>query len=175
MSPPPQQPPARRWRIPRWLWFLGIAFALLVMAAVMFLIPFRRVEHQVDCVTGSHRRHTLWAGVIESNGSVRVSELERQLTTRGVPWTRAWRRTGGMEGFNVFGVQTLCAIGAERLPIGIGEREPGFDAFVASATDAELRAFLNVMESGSDAEQRVALDAAAITGLERPRPASGSP
>ena len=42
---------------------------------------------------------------------------------------------------------------------------PVLTEFATAATDAELREFVRVMQSGTDTEQRAAVDAAAEKGL----------
>lgn len=156
VSPEPPQLHRRWWR--RAFVVGGIVAAVLLLPA----ITVRRVESRMDPMTGSTRT-TVWLFGITSGPQFEVSPLETRLKASGIEWTRSWQflhRTHR----NIFG-GTICNEDGAAPPIY--ELRPVLKEFAAGSTDAELRQFVDLMQSDTAAEQDAAIDAAVAKGFEQ--------
>ena len=148
-------PPAHRRRLPRWArWSIGISLLVLTLA-LLIPLPVRRVTTSVNPTTGTVVRQT-GARVVTI-----LSPLEARLAAAGIPWT-ARPRFLGETSYDIFG-QSQGRACASAPPIY--QLRPLLKEFAAASTDAELRSFVRVMETGTDAEQRAAVDAASEKAL----------
>jgi hypothetical protein len=150
----PDTPRSRR-RVP-WR-TIGVLAAALFLALAGGTIAVKRVEGHMDAVTGSVTRQTVWLLGVRSAPRVEVSPLETRLRNSGISWTPSWRFLHNTH-CTVFGVATCYECGSAP---AIGQLRPALGLFVSASTDAELRDFVHVMESGTDAEQKAAVEAAA--------------
>jgi hypothetical protein len=154
-----------RWRWRRWPWrtVTVVALVLLLVAAAQ-TVAVRRVESRIDAVTGSMTWKTVWLFGITSGPRVDVSPLETRLKTSGIAWTPSWR---GLHNTyrNAFG-RAICYECGSAPPIY--QLRPVLQEFAAASTDAELREFVRVMQSGTEAEQEAAVNAAAEKELQAP-------
>lgn len=148
----------------RW-WRRAIIALVIVFTAVLLLPPItvRQVESRMDPVTGSMTRKTVWLFGITSGPQVDVSPLETRLKASGIEWTRSWRFLHGTHR-NIFGGATLHKCG---VPPPIYELRPVLTEFAAASTDEELRQFASLMQFGTAAEQKAAIDAAVEKGLKQ--------
>ena len=143
----------RRWRLP-WR-TAGVFVALVFLTWALFEIPLRQDEFRIDPVTGSSTSNRVWVYCISSGPRVTVSALEARLRSRGITWTPSWHfmsRTSS----GVFGV--TCRECSSAPPIV--QLTPVISQFAATATDAELREFVHVMQAGTGDQQNAAVDAA---------------
>ncbi len=115
----------------------------------------------MDAVTGSNSWKTVWLMGITSGPHVEVSPLQARLTSSGIPWTPSWQFLHNTHR-NVFGGATCYECGSAP---AIYQLSPALKAFVGASTDAELRDFVRVMQSGTDAQQKAAVDAAGDKGF----------
>jgi hypothetical protein len=141
--------------------------AVAVVASVALLLPgisVRQVESRIDTVTGSVTWTTTWPLGIHGGTRTAVSPLEARLKAAGIPWTPDPRFIHNTHR-NVFGgaIKYECSSAPP-----VYSLRPMLHAFCACATDGELREFVRVMQSGSDAQQRAAVDAAADRALAPP-------
>ena len=120
-----------------------------------------QVEGRIDPVTGSMMGKTVWLFGITTGPHVEVSALETRLKRSGIRWTPSWQFLHNTH-LNIFGGATCHECGLAP-PI---YRIPVLKEFAAASTDAELREFVRVMQSGTDAEKNAAVDAAGEKGLE---------
>jgi hypothetical protein len=125
-------------------------------------IAVRQVESRMDVVSGSMMWKTVWVFGVTSGPRVDVSTLETRLKASGVPWTPSWQFMHNTHR-NVFGRATSYECGSAP---AIFRLRPVLAEYAAGATDAELREFVRVMQSGTDAEQEAAVEAAVEKGFE---------
>jgi hypothetical protein len=87
---------------------------------------------------------------------VQTSPLETRLKSREIPWTPSWQLLSATR-HNIFGAVTSRACG-DAPPIYRLQMFP--QAPASSASDEELRAFVRIMESGTEIQKLDAVDAA---------------
>jgi hypothetical protein len=144
-------------------WVIG---SLLVAALGLGLFvpvtqPVRQVRSRIDAVTGSMEWMTTGPGGVTSGPVVQPSGLEKRLLKMGLSWKRDWRFL-----HNVRRTMTGRAVGYEcGLAPPIMEIQVVLTAFAGAATDEEIREFVRVMRTGTEAEQRAAVEAAGEKGL----------
>jgi hypothetical protein len=158
----PYTPRSRR-RVP-WR-TIGVVAAVLVLAVAGGTIAVKQVEGRMDAVTGSVTRQTVWLFGVKSAPRVEVSPLETRLRSRGISWTPSWQFLHNTHR-TVFGVATCYECGSAP---AISQLCPVLGLFASASSDAELREFVRVMESGTDAQQKAAVDAAADKALRAQR------
>jgi hypothetical protein len=147
----------------RWPWrTLCLVAAVLLITIAAPTVAVRQVESGMDAVTGSMTWKTVWLFGITSGARVDISPLETRLKRSGIQWTPSWQFLHNTHR-NVFGLATCYECGSAPAIYRIC---PVLRGFAAASTDAELREFVRVMQSGTDAEQRAAVDAASEKGLE---------
>ena len=147
----------------RWPWrTLCAVVAVLLLGVAASTVAVRRVESRMDVVTGSMTWKTVWLLGITSGPRVDVSPLETRLRSSGIAWTPAWQFLHNTHR-NVLGGATCYECGSAP---AILELRPVLTEFAAASTDAELREFVRVMQSGTDAERRAAVDAAGAKALQ---------
>jgi hypothetical protein len=149
----------------RWLWLWRILIVVSVLAFLVIILPavtVRQFEKRIDPVTGSMRSNTVWLFGITSGPRVDVSPLEKRLKSSGIAWTPSWQFLHNTH-LNVFGNATLreCGIAPQ-----IHQLRPVLKEFAAASTDAELREFVRILQSGTESEQKSAVDAAAEKGFQ---------
>ncbi len=155
----PDTPRSRRW----WPWrTLSVVAAVLLLALPAPFVTVRQVESRMDTVTGSMTCRTVWLFGITFGPRVEVSPLEMRLKSSGIPWVPSWQFLANTHR-NVFGGATCFECG---LAPAIYSLRPVLKEFAAASTDAELREFVRVMQSGTDAEQEAAVEAASEKGLK---------
>ena len=116
----------------------------------------------MDVVTGSMSWKTVWLFGITSGRRVDVSPLETRLKSSGIPWTPSWQFLHNAHR-NVFGGATCYECGTAP---AIYHVRPVLKEFATASTDAELREFVRVMQSGTDAQRKAAAEAAGEKGLQ---------
>ena len=147
----------------RWPWrTLSIGAAVLLLALAAPSITTRQDESQIDAVTGSITWKTIWLFGITSGPSTDISPLELRLKTSGIAWTPSWQFLGST-GSNVYGRLRWCARGSTP---AIYHLRLVLQPFAAASTDAELRDFVRIMQTGTPAQQQAAVDAAAEKALQ---------
>ncbi|MCE9589760.1 MAG: hypothetical protein K8S99_04480 [Planctomycetes bacterium] len=110
----------------------------------------------MDIVTGSLKHERSWTFWPAPAPTFTPSPLEIRLRKIGVPWTPRWKSVSSGY-FNFFGGM---------LGRGCGSAPPISDllrdevTFAADATDDEVRAFVHVMEFGTEAQQKDAVNEA---------------
>jgi hypothetical protein len=158
------------WDTPQWRrrwpwWTIGIVamvIAVLIAMLAMTAVPVRRTESRMDAVTGSVRYTTIRLFTNTSSTRVKVSPLETRLKSSGILWTPSWRYFSGIDRNCYGGVLCRgCGRAPEILRIGSVLQE-----FADASTDAELREFVRIMQSGTQAEQQAAIEAAGEKGLQ---------
>ena len=155
----PDTPRSRR----RWPWRrLIAAIAVLLLALAAPTVAIRQVESRMDPVTGSMTWKTVWLFGITSGPRVDVSPLETRLKNSGITWTQSWQFLHNTHR-TVFGNATCYECGSAP---EIYQLRPVLKEFAAASTDAELRKFVRVMQSGTEAEQKAAVEAAGEKGLQ---------
>jgi hypothetical protein len=134
---------------------------LVLLGIAVPTVAVRQVESRMDPVSGSMTWKTVWRFGITSGPRVDVSPLEARLKSSGIPWTRSWQFLHNTDR-NVFGSATCHECGSAP---AIYQLRPVLKAFAAASTDAELREFVRVMQSGTGAEQKAAVETAGEKGL----------
>jgi hypothetical protein len=155
----PDTPRLRRRWPGRTLCLIGAALLIAIAAPTADV---RQVESRMDVVTGSMTWKTVWLFGITSGPRVEVSPLETRLRSSGIQWTPSWQFLHNTHR-NVLGHATCYECGSAPAIYGL---RPVLEEFAAASTDAELREFVRVMQSGTDAEQRAAVEAAVEKGLQ---------
>jgi hypothetical protein len=141
---------------------IGVTAILLVVGLVSPAITVRQVESRMDTVTGSMTWKTVWLFGIRSGPRLDVSPLEMRLKSSGIKWTPSWQFLHNTHR-NVFGSATCHECGSAP---AIYQLRPVLKEFAAASTDAELREFVRVMQSGTESERKAAVDAAGEKGLQ---------
>lgn len=157
---PPSAPPSRRWT----RWALNLAVVVAVGAGFVLLTCVTAGEWvlRIDAVTGTTTTRTTWPLGISSGDVVDVSPLEVRLKARGVRWTPDWRFMS-RNGRTILGSTTYRA--CNNAP-PIYEIKSVLKEFAEVSTDAELREFVRVMETGTEAERRAAVEKG-LAAMER--------
>ena len=153
----------KRWAFARR--FLPVAAVCLAFIGLS-AVTGREVERRIDTVTGTMTSKTTWAFGIPSAPAVDTSPLELHLKQRNIPWMPNSRFLHSTQ-YDGFGRATRRAC-ATAPPIY--SFRPILGDFAVASTDEELREFVRVMQSGTEAEQRATLEAAAesvVTKLTR--------
>lgn len=138
---------------------------LAMMSAIGFcLLPFisvRRTQSRMDAITGSMEWQTTWPLGITAGPRIYPSPLENRMTKMGVTWTRDWRSLNTTHE-TLTGQPTYRGCG---MAPRIYELHPMLDIIEKSSSDQEIRQFVDVMQHGTDEQQREAIDAAADRAL----------
>ena len=155
----PDTPRSRR----RWPWrTLSAVAAVLLIAFAAPTVAVKQVESRMDAVTGSMTWKTMWLFGTTSGARVDVSPLETRLKSSGITWAPSWQFLHNKHR-TVFGKATCCECGSAP---PIYQLRPVLEEFAAASTDADLREFVRVMQSGTDTEQKAAVEAAVEKGLQ---------
>ncbi len=151
-------------------WGLG-GIALLVVIGNAASLPIKEVNVGLDPVTGSEIRTTTWPFGISTGPRVTPSPLETKLAARGIPYAPSWRFFSST-GQTIFGTPRSFSCGSQP---PVANLRPVIAEFAAAATDGELREFVRVMQTGTDAQQLVAVEAAGQKGLDAKYPPTTGP
>jgi hypothetical protein len=152
----------------RWPW--RILTALAVLALAVFWVPTvetRHIETSVDPVTGTMTWKTSALFGVGSGTRVNVSPLETRLRASGISWSPSQRYLHNTS-YSLLGKRYACSSAPP-----IYDIIPVLKEFAAASTDEELREFVRVMQSGTDDQQKAAVDAAtekAFRLMEEQRP-----
>lgn len=156
---------ADRKRRRRWTILAGV----LVVFALVYLNDVREDVREAEQVTGSLRGETVWGVGFTAGWRTTPSPLEVALRRRGIPWTPRWRRMGHST-HSIIGLQRPVQKASDRaVPPAVDLRWiPSFDSF----SDADLRALVNVMATGTEEQQREAVREAEMKVARMPAGAS---
>jgi hypothetical protein len=141
---------------------VGIILGIVFVASAL-LAPFATVRTttvEVDSVSGQVRTSNLWTGGHRST-SVESTELADHLRSLGIAWTSDWRTIN----VNEYGVLSNATSRGCSLAPPIYQLRPVLAGFARASSSEELRVFVNVMQNGSESEQRQAIDQAGERGL----------
>ena len=141
---------------------LSTVAVVLIFLVAAPTVTVRQVESRMDAVTGSMTWKTVWLFGITSGPRVDVSPLEKRLKSSGITWTPS-RQFLHNTHRTVLGNATCYECGSAP---PIHQLRPVLEEFAAASTDAELRNFVRVMQSGTDAEQKAIVEAASEKGLK---------
>ena len=128
-----------------------VALIALLLAALTTTV--RVVDSAMDPETGAIMRQTRWLGHRFSPVVIETA-LDARLTRMGISHTHTWKYFNDT-GYNVLGIAMWRGCG--QLP-AVG-RAP-LEEFVDKSSDIEIKQFVLTMASGTDAQQRAAVDAA---------------
>jgi len=117
-------------------------------------VPVKRVEGSVDAVTGSLSSKTTWFGILRFGPTVTSSPLEIRAKSMGLNLRADWRRVSDCEYFTL-GTSRGCDLMPPVFRMGSWMKP-----FVQKASDAEVRTFLQIMQTGTDAQQKAAVEGA---------------
>lgn len=157
--------PSKPSRLSRTLWRQAVVIGLVVLVvAAMPGVTVRKVESRIDEVTGSMSWENVWIFGITSGPRITPSSLETRLKQSGISWTPRWHTLHNTHR-NIFGsaLRYDCSSAPPIFEIRLVLRE-----FATTCTDDDLREFVRVMQSGTESEQKAAVDAAnekALTAL----------
>lgn len=140
---------------------LAIVVAIGIAAYLTRFITFHQIS-RIDSVTGSVQRQTIWPLGISFAPRPDPSALDVRLTKMGVYWNPNWCFVSDVR-YGIFG---CCGRGCGRAP-AIYQLRPAMKEFVDASTDNELRAFVSVMQSGTDAQRSAAIEAAVDKALKQ--------
>lgn len=147
----------------RWPWGeMSIVVAVLLLFVCAPTVAVKQVESRIDAVTGSMTWKTVWLFGITSGPRLDVSPLETRLKSSGIAWTPSWKFLHNTHR-TILGSATCYECGAAP---AIYQLRPVLKKLTDASTDAELREFVRIMQSGTDAEQKAAVEAAAEKGLK---------
>jgi hypothetical protein len=111
-------------------------------------------ERRMDAVTGSWSERTTGPLGVPLGTRMGVSALEERLRRMGATWQADWRFTSD-ERFSLLDMRRGCGSEPE-----ISELRSVMKEFVEASTDQETREFVTVMQVGTQAEQRAAVEKA---------------
>lgn len=137
---------------------LATSLALLVGLAVLSGLTVRDVRTSIDTVTGSVKRNSAWRFLdarSAGTASSEVSALERRLVERGIEWNTHYQHFGTTY-FNIWG--RPIGYGCTVAPAIYGARWLDEEA-LRSWSDEELRALVDVMQAGTESQQKAAIEA----------------
>lgn len=139
-------------------WATGALAILLLLLALVALPSFtiRHVEIRIDAITGTTSTQTVWLFGFRTAPHVHVSPIEARLKSRGIPWTPSWQVLS-ITGSNVLGNATSHACG---IAPPIHQLHALQQAYVDASSEADLRDFVHVLQSGTDTEKKDAVAAA---------------
>jgi hypothetical protein len=147
---------------------------VLLLAAAAFVasttLPVRTDDAWIDGVTGTRKSGTTWPFGLRTGQTTSTSPLERRLRALGIDPPRRWHHIVGSDR-SLSGASMRRSHGTAPAILSLA---PLIQEFVGHASDDEIRAFVHVLQHGTDAEQRDAVDAAgdrAFSTMHRP-PAS---
>lgn len=140
----------------RWVWVAASVGLLLLLGMASLVVSVHEIESRMDAVTGTMTRDRRSFFGLSRGFRRDVSPLEMELTRRGIAWTPDWW-TLHVTDRNLFGgaMQYACGSAPEIYSV---QRFLG--PYAAAATDDELREFVRVMQSGTEAERQSAASAA---------------
>jgi hypothetical protein len=141
--------------------FYILLIAMFACLGIYLSGPTRTSTLRIDAVSGSTQQLTgAFFGSAVSE-VVTPSPLEVRLCEAGIAWTPDWRVLGQSER-NSFGVLVSrgCGIAPE-----IHQIVPVLEGYARVANEDELRQFVNVLQTGSDDQQRAAVKHAGEIGL----------
>jgi hypothetical protein len=152
-------------------WPLRLFFGLLAGVPLLAspFVSVRETRNRMDAVTGSMEWQTVWLSHLTSGPTIDVSPLELRMKKVGVSWTRDWRFLSNTPR-TIFGTPTCHECGSAP---PISQIQPVLKGFVDTSSDDEILTFVRIMQSGTEAQQRAAVDAAcekALRAFERARP-----
>lgn len=146
-------------------WFGGkalrrLGWAILIVVAFGFVpeIFIRQELGWIDSVSGSRKEQTVWRFGWSTNPVVIVSPLETRFRELGLRWQPNWCNVKGTYK-NVFGANRGSGHGPAPEVYYLAFHPEVQQAFIQASTDDELRAFFRVMSTGTEAEQRSAVEA----------------
>jgi len=142
--------PARRWSL------LVGAVAVIVLFLVIPITFTNSSSIYIDPVTGSLKRSWTYRLGTKTATQIDQSPLVRRMSILGIPWTPTWQFLHRYDrGF--FG-------GNRGVSCGMAPPIYSFRAiatdYCEAATDTEIRAFVAIMQTGTEEQQRAAIDAA---------------
>lgn len=138
-----------------------VGTATLLLGIVSLTVPVRQVETRMDAVSGSMSSKTVWLFGVTSSPRVEISPLEIRLKKSGIEWTPSWQFLHNTH-TNIFGSATCRECGSTPLIYELRSVQP---EFATAATDSQLNEFVRVMKSGTDDEQKAAVEKAVNTLL----------
>jgi hypothetical protein len=137
---------------------IAIVLGLIALLAAP-VIPIRYSESWIDPVTGSEKSQTTWVFGLTRGPRYTVSPLETRLRQIGYSYTPAWQ----------FLSRDQVNISSHHIEDGsappIYRLEVVLKPFVEVSTPDELRKFADTMQSGTEQQQKAAVDAAAAKAL----------
>ncbi len=144
-----------RWEI------LAVVF---ILAVASLMTPVRSSAFWVDPVTASIRRQATWFA-IPGPEDIDRTEIERWIIRREGQHASSWKFCSRAYK-TIWGATRArgCSTGPPVMPLRDGETNA---RFVRASSDEEMAAFIRVMRTGTDAEQRQAVDAALAKILGR--------
>lgn len=140
----------------RWPWRrMGVVTAVVVVIVLAARGVDKRVELGWDEVLGGRERRTTWRffgfSIVQTKSP--PGPLEQELRRRGIAWRPEWH-TWAVRNESPWSLTKPVFAGSWSVP----RRAMALDYLVrTSATDAELCAFLAVMESGTQEQREAAL------------------
>jgi hypothetical protein len=139
-------------------WSAVAVVATVVVLLSLFVPTFavRSTSVRMDAVTGSVQRQTTWLGCFRCGPRIETAPLETRLKQSNIAWTPTWQFLHNYE-YNLVGGRG--GVGCGRAPEIYSFAFSFSDEFAKSASDAELRDFVTVMQTGTEREQRETIEA----------------
>lgn len=155
-----------------WPWkTLTIIIAAPLLAVAAWSLTFRQVETRMDAITGSITSKTVWPFGITSGPRTEISPLETRLRASGIAWTPSWQFLHNIH-HNLFGDVTCHECGTAP---AIYQLRPVLQQFAEASTQTQLREFVRIMQSGTNAQRQATVQAAAEIGFAAISPAHAAP
>ncbi len=139
-------------------YILATAAAVAVLLAASLFE--QRTQGWCDAISGSKKWQTTWPFGITTGSRMETSGLERRLHEIGYQWSPDWRSVHFTATSLIGGRRIECSSAPPILDI-----TSILDSYVKGASPDELRHFADVLRSGSEQEQKAAVEAAGEKGL----------
>lgn len=142
-----------------------IIAAIVLVIAILLPLPIKQNLAWIDSISGMRKSQTVWRPGWSSSPAIVDSPLAMRYRRLGLTWEPQWCNVVGTH-VNVLGrrVGTEHGPAPEIYSLALHPRLQ--EAFLAASNDDEVRAFFNVMCSGSAADQGAAVEAACAKGME---------
>jgi len=131
---------------------------IVLVCLAFFAMPFvtvRQTRSRMDAITGSIEWRTDWVFGFRTGPWIEVSPLENRLRKIGVQWSADWRFLHNTHR-TIFGRATCYECGTAPQ---IYQLRSVMQQFVNASSDDEVRALVRILESGTEEEQRAAVEA----------------
>ena len=157
-SKPLEYTSVRPRRLARWWVLAGVVVAVLVTTQFINEVLVRSEFGWIDSVSGSRKSQTItrWGSVLPP--VIAVSPLARKFSNLGLVWQPDWRNVRS-SAIPLIGRSYSLGHGSAPTIYDLSFHNEVQQYFIDHSSDEEIRAFFSVMITGTDLQQKVAIEA----------------